>query len=63
MVQLINREKCEFNEGSAVAEVQTSSFTAAFSKRNGDDKSEIRNHNQAAKIDQLSYKMSPSSAA
>lgn len=50
MVQLINREKCEFNEGSAVAEVQTSSFTAAFSKRNGDDKSEIRNHNQAAKI-------------
>ena len=50
MVCSINREKCGFNEDSTAAEVQTSSFTAAFSKRNRDDKSEIWNHSQAAKI-------------
>lgn len=50
MVWLINREKCEFNEGSPAAEVQTSSVTAAFNKRNGDDKSEIWNHYQAAEV-------------
>lgn len=50
MVWLINKEKCEFSKDSAVAKVQTSSFTAAFSKRNEDDVSEIWNHYQAAKI-------------
>lgn len=50
MVCSINREKCGFNEDSTAAEVQTSSFTAAFSKRNRDDKSEIWNHSQAAEI-------------
>ena len=50
MVCSINREKCGFNEDSTAAKVQTSSFTAAFSKRNRDDKSEIWNHSQAAEI-------------
>ena len=50
MVWLISGEKCEFNEDSPAAEVQTSSFTAAFNKRNADDKSEIWNYYQAAKV-------------
>lgn len=49
MVWLI-KEKGEFNEDSVVTEVQTSSFTAAFRKRNWDDISEIWTHYQAAKI-------------